>query len=441
MGPDDRKNPDFHGSGIGLLLRSVSEAAVVIEVATGRILLWSKAASELFGYPPEEALGSNVEELVPARLRRRYQGRLACYRETGLDPHVDSGTALKLPVLAKGGEEIRVELTLSRLESGVEAEPHGHVVLAVVRDGEAREAGLFARSALDGLSAHVAVLDDTGTIVATNRAWREFAAANSTVDLANLTEGANYLDVCDSVSGPSAGEAPRVAEAIRAIISGNLDSFELEYPCHSPDERRWFVERVTRFPDGDPPHVIVAHENVTERKLAQEETETRSRQQAVVAELGLRALASANVQTLMDEAVLAVSRTLEVGYCKIVEVLPGGEELLLRAGVGWEEEAVGAATEGTDFDTHAGYTLRSEGPVVVEDLRVETRFEPSRLMLEHGVISGMTAPIAGEDGPFGVLGVHSNSFRIFSENDVNFLQAVANVLATAVERHESSTLR
>ncbi|WP_166176147.1 ATP-binding protein [Rubrobacter tropicus] len=421
------------------------EAAVVVEVATGRIVLWSQAASELFGYPPAEALGSNVEVLVPARLRERYQSRLARYRETGRDPHVDSGTALKLPVVTKDSGEIRVELTLSRLERVSDAEPHGHLVLAVVRDaagrerpGDAtREAGLFARSALDGLSAHVAVLDETGVIVATNRAWREFAAANATVDLENLMEGANYLEVCDSASGPSADEAPRVAEAIRAIISGDLDSFELEYPCHSPDERRWFVERVTRFPDGEPPRVIVAHENVTERKLAQEETETRTRQQAVVAELGLRALASANLQPLMDEAVLAVRRTLGVDFCKIVELLPGGEELLLRAGVGWEEGAVGNATEGSDFDPHAGFTLRSEEPVVVEDLRTETRFESSRFMLEQGAVSGMTVPIPGRDGPFGVLGAHTKSPRAFSGNDVNFLQAVANVLATAVERHAS----
>jgi signal transduction histidine kinase/DNA-binding NarL/FixJ family response regulator len=139
----------------------------------------------------------------------------------------------------------------------------------------------------------------------------------------------------------------------------------------------------------------------------------------------------------MEEAAELAARTLDVEYCKILELLPGGEELLLRAGVGWKEGLVGKTKVGAGLDSQAGYALLSDEPVIVEDLRTEGRFNGPPLLLEHGVVSGMSVIIRCLDGPFGVLSVHTGSHREFSEYDVNFLQAVANVLATAVERERA----
>ena len=98
---------------------------------------------------------------------------------------------------------------------------------------------------MDALSSHLAILDETGTIVAVNRAWREFAEANQPV-LANVCKGANYLSVCDTADGPNSEEAKTIAARVRAIIRGEEKECALEYPCHSPEEKRWFVVRVTR---------------------------------------------------------------------------------------------------------------------------------------------------------------------------------------------------
>jgi GAF domain/Histidine kinase len=163
----------------------------------------------------------------------------------------------------------------------------------------------------------------------------------------------------------------------------------------------------------------------------------RARQQVVVAELGLKALANDDLRSLMDEAVVRVARTLGVEHAKIVEVLPGGEELLLRAGVGWREGLVGRAKEDAGCGSQAGYTLLSDEPVVADDVRAEARFRPSPLLVEHAVVSSVTVVIPGHLGPYGVLGVHTSERRVFSEDDVNFLQAVANVLAAAIERERS----
>jgi PAS domain S-box-containing protein len=131
-----------------------------------------------------------------------------------------------------------------------------------------RESESFARSVLDSLSANIAVVDESGTIVFVNRAWREFARANEAVG--NVAEDVNYLQVCDSAVELGCEEAASFAEGIRSVLSGRREEFALEYPCHSPTEQRWFVGRVTRFPSGSPTRAVVAHENVTPRKRAEE---------------------------------------------------------------------------------------------------------------------------------------------------------------------------
>ena len=98
---------------------------------------------------------------------------------------------------------------------------------------------------------------------------------------------------------------------------------------------------------------------------------------------------------------------------------------------------MGQATEGTGLESQAGYTLRSEAPVIAEDLRAETRFSPSALLREHGTVSGISTVIPARQEPFGVLGAHTRERRTFTQNDLNFLQAVANVIAAAVERRRA----
>src|ERR671911_135737 len=128
---------------------------------------------------------------------------------------------------------------------------------------------LELQQTLDSLSAHIAILDESGEIIAVNEVWRAFAKANGT-DPRKVSEGANYLRVCDSATGLFSDVATTFAEGIRAVLSGRWESFEMEYPCHSPTERRWFMGRVTPYFCNERAWAVVAHENTTERKLAEE---------------------------------------------------------------------------------------------------------------------------------------------------------------------------
>ncbi|MBA3868072.1 MAG: PAS domain S-box protein, partial [Anaerolineae bacterium] len=132
-----------------------------------------------------------------------------------------------------------------------------------------RESERFARSVVDALSAHIAILDETGQIIAVNKGWRLFASSNNAV-LISVMEEANYLQVCETAVGAGAEEAAAFAAGIRAVIQGKQEAFSLEYACHSPSEKRWFVGRVTRFPGEGRIRIVVAHENITERKRAEQ---------------------------------------------------------------------------------------------------------------------------------------------------------------------------
>ncbi len=127
----------------------------------------------------------------------------------------------------------------------------------------------FKQAILDALSAHIAVLDASSTIIVVNKAWNDFAAANPPVN-SPIAEGVNYLQVCDLAAGASSEGSQEFAAGLRAVLTGNLEHFALEYPCHAPDERRWFIAHITRFDIDDDTYLVVAHEDITQRKLAEE---------------------------------------------------------------------------------------------------------------------------------------------------------------------------
>jgi PAS domain S-box-containing protein len=132
-----------------------------------------------------------------------------------------------------------------------------------------RESEHSFRSTIDGLSAHIVQLDDRGRILLANRAWRQFAERNGITD-GSVFEGANYLKICDEATGEYSDMAAQFAGGIRAVLSGEADTYVLEYPCHSPDKVQWFVGRVSLCADEGPRRVIVAHEDITDRKRAEE---------------------------------------------------------------------------------------------------------------------------------------------------------------------------
>jgi len=127
----------------------------------------------------------------------------------------------------------------------------------------------MARTVLDSLSAHIAILDANGVILETNLAWRIFSM-NSGIPEDFDYRGVNYLDICDAATGEDTDIARKVAEGIRAVIAGKIEEFLLDYPCHSEDSKHWYYMRVIRMSQQKPIRVVVSHEDITELKLIEE---------------------------------------------------------------------------------------------------------------------------------------------------------------------------
>lgn len=146
------------------------------------------------------------------------------------------------------------------------------------------ESEQFLRSALDSLSAHIAVLDERGTILAVNAAWRRFGARHGlgmqVCQECECGAGANYLEVADRATGPEAEVARVAAQGIRDVLAGRQESFELEYPCVGFAEPTWYLMRVTRFAGPGPTRAVVAHEDVSARKLVEEASRRLAREEA-----------------------------------------------------------------------------------------------------------------------------------------------------------------
>lgn len=163
------------------------------------------------------------------------------------------------------------------------------------------------------------------------------------------------------------------------------------------------------------------------------------RQRSTLASFGLRAFNARDTDDLLQEATSLVSDALEVRFAKILEWHPDDEELLVRAGVNWKPGVVGNAKLRAGPHSAAGYALRSREPVISRDVTNETRFEIPDLMIEHGIKSMVNVIISGQDQPYGVLEIDAPEHRDFDQDDIDFLQTYANLLAAAIDRISAHT--
>ncbi len=174
--------------------------------------------------------------------------------------------------------------------------------------------------------------------------------------------------------------------------------------------------------------------DITARKQAERLIAIRAAQQAAIADIGRFALAGADLLELMDTLVQAVARHLGVEYAKVLQYLPAEDAFRLKAAVGFDATRIGTEIVEGGTDSQAGYTLLSCEPVIVENFDTETRFHGPALLREEGVMSGISVIIQGDHAPYGVLGAHTRTHRGFTHDDINFVQAAANILAQGIKR-------
>ena len=401
----------------------------------GEIMSCNDAAERIFAYSHDELVGRNISLLMPSPHREQHNDYLRRYRATGLKTVI--GTAREVIGVRADGSQFPLEIHVSEVKTGAD-----RFFTGILRDiSERRKLTESLRASQERLEVAFSGTSDGlwDWDIATGNCW--------------------LSPRCSELLGDEPGDPPLSFERWQArlhpeSLRGTLDAlqahldrkvpFDVEYRLLTRGGTyRWFRARgaAVRNEAGAAVRMAGSISDIEERKGAEKELEVRLRQQEVVAWLGQFSLKCRDPQTIMQQTVELVSGTLDVNLCKVLELLPDGDRLLLRAGVGWREGLVGRATVGTGLDSQAGFTLVSAEPVIVDDLKKEARFSGPPLLHEHGVVSGISVVINGPDNrPFGVLGAHSKQRRCFSSNDVNFVQSVAHVLASTLQRKRADVL-
>jgi len=172
---------------------------------------------------------------------------------------------------------------------------------------------------------------------------------------------------------------------------------------------------------------------LSRHQQAERQLGVRAAQQAVVARLGLRALRDASLDGLLNDVVAEARQAIGADYCDITELSPDARRLQVRAVDGWPSNWIGVTYE-TNPETVAGRAVLTASPVHAIDLHGDSRFAGGASSRPAEVRGSVSVVIHCPRGPFGVLGAHSRAPREFADDDVHFLQSVANLLAAAIER-------
>jgi len=216
---------------------------------------------------------------------------------------------------------------------------------------------------------------------------------------------------------------------------GNRNPPPVDYRMLTRDGRTvWILDEAVLEPDetGTPIWHGVLYD-ITERKNAEQELQRAAAQQAAVARLGGQALKDGDPEQLMLEATALMTEIEGVDAACIWEIGRDGRRLGLRAGL--EQLVAGSERASAARDSHAGAALDSRLHVIVDDWLSERRFSMPPALRVMGVRSSLAVVIDGKRQPFGVLDIHSLEPNRFTPQDVHFVQASANVLADAIERH------
>ena len=294
----------------------------------------------------------------------------------------------------------------------------------------ARDLARFNQGALDALTAHLCVLAEDGTILAVNRAWKEFAAANPPAT-APIDVGANYMTVCKSVTGEDQATAQAVIRGLQAVGRREMEEFMLEYSCNAPTQPRWFMLRATRFASGGPVRIVVAHSNITARKRAERVT-------ACFAQLG-RELSSTSEATQAARIVTSAAQELlgwDSGFLELrSEDLQRMEHALHWDTVAGKQVEVPSVNVVSD-PTPAEQRVRSEGAFLL--LR-EPGEPPTIPTLPFGDAtrrseSLLYVPLRYQDRYLGVFSIQSYQPHAYTQTDLVLLQALADHCAGALER-------
>jgi diguanylate cyclase (GGDEF)-like protein/PAS domain S-box-containing protein len=251
----------------------------------------------------------------------------------------------------------------------------------------------------------------------------------------SIEELPKHIDDFEPLIHPD--DLPRAKAEAKVFLESPSRGYRTEFRIrHKDGNYRWILSQASLQQDdaGNPARMFGVHIDVTERRLAEEGSQRRARQRAEVVTLGINALSGSSLDEVMQSAVKVITDTLGVGFAEIFEVQPNARSMRLRAGHGWNDSDAEHLRLEVGHESFPGYVLLRSEFVACPDHAVDTRFAPGTALAGRGVRSSIGTIIRGRGGCYGVLAAHACRAQAFDEDDANFLQSVADVVATAVDR-------
>lgn len=291
----------------------------------------------------------------------------------------------------------------------------------------------FTQAILNAVDALVVVVNRQGEIINFNRACQNLSAVGE-----KQAQGQRFWEFMIPIA-----QQAQIKRVMQQALRGESTD---PYRCYwaIPNRGKYQIEWSNQvFRDrGMITHVIITGINLSQRQEAQIQLQWRDHQQKTLTDLSQYAIATPDLQELMNTIVEEIAKTLRVDYVELLELLPNQAAFQIKAAYGFNsihhrhlQHSLHQITLSATQNTQPGYTLWCGRTVVVDDLRLETRFRGSVLHNQGRVVSGITTIIPGLGQPFGVLGVHTREHRHFSPDEVQFLEAIAHLLASVLDRH------
>jgi len=284
---------------------------------------------------------------------------------------------------------------------------------------------MFGVGVLNSLSAHIAVLDAEGNIIAVNDAWKKFAIENGG-DTNSVDVGSNYFKACLHASeNEGIQEAMHVSDGIRKVLFGELDEYEFEYACHSPFEKRWFSMRAT------PMHFIgnktvVSHIDITERKLAEKHLVEREKELSALNVISRAVNSSISLEAVTRAIIEQISLTINPDLTLLF--IKEGDDLLLN-GIGPENSCIKFEKSHVHRvgQCLCGLSVSTEKSIFSIEIQNDARCTWQECK-QAGITSFAAIPLISRDKVIGTLGIASIKIRDFRKRR-QFLEAIANDVA------------
>ena len=391
----------------------------------GRYIEVNAAANQMLGYTEFELLQLSISDvLAPQSLEAGLQQFQTVVQDGSASGEFlfrrKDGTQFWATVLA-------VRLSEDRFMSYCE-----DITKRMQADKELRGTRRFLQSVQDALSAHLAILDDEGTIVQVNSTWRDFGIQNG-LKHSDHCIGMNYLDVCDSAQGVHAEEASLVANAIRELLKGGNDEIRVEYPCHAPGQQRWFIARITSFENNDRMWIAVAHMDITERKLAEAKIQRQLEHLTALSAIDRVIAANFDLKLSLSEILAHVTKELGVDAADILVLNPDSNMLEYGSARGFRTRAVRKA-EVRLGESYAGRVALERQLIQIPDMGNEPE-NPLLTMHLAGedFVCYYGVPLITKGQVKGVLEVFNRTALAPDGEWFDFLETLAGQAAIALE--------